>query len=472
MSIHHQPSSLRNLLKPLAILAGCAAASSTVRAEDPALAAKYFQLYGSVDLGYSYQKHGNAFNPDLATNVNVFLTKYNSTSRASIASNGLSLSTIGARSEIPLNTDLSGLAQLESSFSPASGSIVDGPGSIAANNGAAPANYTSFGDSNKAGQFLNGNVFLGLESRSYGRLTIGRNSSLMSESICRNDALYCAPAFSYVGYFGAAAGMGDTEDRFMDGTVKYAGNLGAVRVGALYQPARLASQTGGGAVGSAFQFSLGSSMGALSLEGVAGRRRDGILLASPLSAAQVSGTATPGSAAYGLPADKTLNGVVSDNTAYGLFGRYDGGELKVFAGYENVRQANPASPLATGTETIGGYRIVANNTAFPKPKVTQYTWVGVRYSPSQRWDLAASLYDVEQASYRSGASCSDQSSSLCSGRYWALGGVADYKLADSGFMKGFDVYCGVVHSSASGGVVSGYLNKTNLSAMAGMRYVF
>ena len=473
MTFHRQQRASLFRLDARAILAVSASLAGVAQAQDAANSpSRYIQFYGNVDIGLSYQTHGNAFSPDLPTNVNAFLTKYNGSPTGSVASNGLSFSTIGARSSLPLSADLSGLFQLEASFNPASGSIANGPGSVAANNGAAPANYTSFGDSNKAGQFLNGSAFLGLESKTYGRLTIGRNSTLMNDNVCRNDALYCAPAFSYVGYFGGPAGIGDTEDRFMDGTVKYTGTFGAVRVGALYQAPKFSATSGSGALGSAYQLNIGSTIGAFSVDAIVARKKDGIFLVSPLTAAQVVGITAPGSATYGLPADKTVNGIVSDNTAFGLFGKYDAGALKLFGGYEHVRQTNPASPLANGTETIGGYRIVAINVAFPNPKLTQYFWLGARYSLNERWDVAGAYYDAEQGSYRSGTSCSDASSGQCSGRYSALGLVVDYKLAETGFMKGFDVYGGLTRSSASGGVANGYLNTMNLSTMVGIRYVF
>src|SRR5579859_3809135 len=52
-------------------------------------------IYGTVDLGLSYQSHGSPFSDAAATNVNNFLIKSSNNPNLSLASNGMSISTIG-----------------------------------------------------------------------------------------------------------------------------------------------------------------------------------------------------------------------------------------------------------------------------------------------------------------------------------------------------------------------------------------
>ena len=73
-------------------------------------------------------------------------------------------------------------------------------------------------------------------------------------------------------------------------------------------------------------------------------------------------------------------GTISDNTGLMLLARYTTGPVKLYAGYENIRFANPASPLAAGTTIIGGYSLgTANNTAFTDNKILQVFWTGAKY---------------------------------------------------------------------------------------------
>ena len=113
-------------------------------------------LYGTVDIGVSYQSHGSAFSDAAATNVNNFLIKASNKPNTSLASNGMSISTIGIKGREPLGTGWWGIFQLDTGFLPASMTLIDGPRSLAVNNGVPLAQQKSWGDSSRAGQYLNG----------------------------------------------------------------------------------------------------------------------------------------------------------------------------------------------------------------------------------------------------------------------------------------------------------------------------
>lgn len=421
-------------------------------------------LYGTIDIGVSYQTHGSAFSDAAATNVNNFLIKSSNKPNLSLASNGMSISTIGIKGREPLGNGWWGLFQFDTGFLPASGTLIDGPGSVARNNGVPLAQQGSYGDSSRAGQAFNGRAFIGIESKKYGMLTFGRISTLLNDGVCKYDPLSCSLGFSYVGFFGSTAGTGDTADRVLDGALKYNLQYGAFHGGAFYQfgNASLISDQ----KGIAYQLDLGATFGAWSFDGILAHKNDAVLLGSPLTAAQVTALSTPGSATYGLPVDKTLPGTVSDNTSYTLLGEYDAGKPKFFAAYEHIRYVNPSSPIAVGTQTVGGYFIVPNNDAFPRSKILQIGWVGMRYALTPSLDLFGVYYRAMQDSFGK-VSCSNRSSAQCSGTYNALSLVVDQR-----FNKHFDVYGGVQWSRVSDGFASGYLHTGSFDPMIGVRITF
>ncbi len=421
-------------------------------------------LYGTLDIGVAYQSHGNDFNDKAATNVNNFLTKSNNHSNFSLASNGMSISILGLKGREPLADGVWGIFQLETGYLPASGRLIDGPGSIADSNGVPLDKQQAYGDSTRAGQVLQGRAVIGIDTTDYGTLTFGRNSTLLNDAICKFDPMGCSLNFSYVGFFGATAGVGDTEDRFLDKSLKYTLQKGPVFVGGLYQ---FGDQNGlRGNQGDAYQIAAGGTFGSFSMQAIYARKNDGILVAGPLSATQVVGLSTPGSAGYGLDPGNTLPGIVSDNTSMSLGAEYDVQALKFFGAYERIRYTNPQTPLPIGSETIGGYNIIPNNNAYARAKIFQIAWAGLRYAVTSRVDLYGAYYYAWQDSY-SGNGCSDTSSPQCSGHYETLSATLDYK-----FNHHFDVYGGVQWVRGAGGIVSGYLNRQSFDPMVGVRLQF
>ncbi len=448
-----------------ALMLACAPAWAATESGTPdSLTMDGITLYGTIDIGVAYQSHGSSFSDAAATNVNNFLIKASNKPNTSLASNGMSISTIGIKGREPLGAGWWGVFQLDTGFLPASGTLIDGPRSLAVNNGVPLAQQKSWGDSTRAGQTLNGRAFLGVESPGYGTLTFGRQSTLLNDEVCKYDPLSCSLAFSYVGFFGATAGTGDTEDRLLDGTLKYTLSEGMFHGGAMYQfgnASELSSSRG-----TAYQVDLGLAQGPWSVDAVLAHKNDAISVSTPLTAAQVEALTTPGSSTYGLPVDKTVPGTVSDNTSYTFLGEYDAGRAKFFGAYEHIRYVNPSTPLPIGSQTIGGYFIVTNNDAFPRAKILKVAWVGMRYALTPSLDLFGAYYRAMQSSYAK-VSCSDSSSAQCSGHYNALSLVLDQH-----FGKHFDVYGGVQWSRVYDGMGSGYLQTGSFDPSIGVRIVF
>lgn len=421
-------------------------------------------LYGTVDVGVAYQSHGSPFSDYAATNVNNFLIKASNKSNTSLASNGMSISTIGLKGREPLGAGWWGIFQLDTGFLPASGTLIDGPRSLAVSNGVPLAQQKSWGDSTRAGQAFNGRAFVGIDSPGYGMLTFGRQSTLLNDEVCKYDPLSCSLAFSYVGFFGATAGTGDTEDRLLDGTLKYTIINGMFHGGAMYQFGNASDLSS--SKGTAYQVDLGVANGPWSVNGVLAHKNDAISVSTPLTEEQVLALTMPDSPTYGLPVDKTVPGTVSDNTTYTFLGEYDAVRIKFFAAYEHIRYVNPSTPLPVGSQTIGGYFIIPNNDAFPRPKIFEVAWVGARYALTPSLDLFGAYYRAMQDSYAK-VSCSNNSSPQCSGHYNALSLVLDQRLG-----RHFDVYGGVQWSRVYDGMGSGYLQTGSFDPSIGVRISF
>ena len=163
-------------------------------------------------------------------------------------------------------------------------------------------------------------------------------------------------------------------------------------------------------------------------------------------------------------------GTVSDNTAFMLLAKYATGPVQPFAGYEYIQFANPAHPLAVGSQipnSGGGYSLgTVNNNAFANKKVLQVFWVGAKYAFSHDIDLIAAYYHEQQNSFE-GNGCSNNTFASCSGQLDAVSFVADYR-----FAKRFDAYAGFMFSKASNGLSSGFLNTSTIDPTVGVRLTF
>ena len=142
------------------------------------------------------------------------------------AYNGLSISTLGVKIKedvLPYGWSLIGVA--DAGFNPLSGELTNGPRSLA-NNNLASANgvsvvtingkklpiYNSWQttnfDTSRAGQWDNGQGFVGVSNKTWGALTFGRVNSLSFDSQAKYDPV-ASQAFSLIGV-PAYAGFGTT----------------------------------------------------------------------------------------------------------------------------------------------------------------------------------------------------------------------------------------------------------------------
>ena len=467
----------KSVLRAAVLLAVTAGASSAAYAADVApttpdgtLTRFGVTLYGTVDVGLHYETHGAKLSDYHPAGNSDFIQKNSNGSVTSVNGNNLGQSKIGLKGQEDFGNGWSGVFKLETFFNPWSGNISDGLKSVTNNNGVALTQQSNGVDSSIAGQLFGSAAYLGVSHAQFGTLTFGRQNGLLADGVGKYDPLYASQAFSPIGYSGTAAGGGDTEDRRLDGSIKYEVVVNSVHLGAQFQP------KSGTNPGTTTELALGWNFPGGSVDAFYVDKSDAIGAGS-LSATGVadvtkvcSGTAVEGYACAAI--DKAVAGTISDNTTYGVMGKYVFADKKaiVSAGYEHISFKNPSNLVSPGQSIIAGYTLAsANNEAFPSTKTLQVSWIGLKYSPTQQLDLTGAYYRYDQNSYSvAHPGCSDaQVSSQCSGAENFVSFVADYH-----FTKRFDAYAGAMWSQVNGGLANGFLNTSTIDPTIGGRYSF
>jgi predicted porin len=438
-------------------LAPVAMAQTKQPEADSSLTLHGITIYGIVDLGLQYETHGATYSDFFPAGGNDLLQKNSDKSVIGITPNNFSQSRVGLQGKEPLFDDWSAVFRLETYFNPQAGNLSDALRSLTLNNGKAPAAQSTGVDSSVAGQPFQIS-YVGVSSPTFGTITFGRQLALMADGIGKYDPLVTSNAFSVIGYSGAAAGAGDTEDRRYDQSVKYLYTMGSYRAGIQYK-----FNGSNGAAATAFEAQVGADFGHASFDGFYAKVRDAVGAGS-LSAAQVA--ALP---ALGYSSSNSVTGTISDNTAFAVMGSYALPHTTVYAGYEHIRFANPADPLPAGYTDEGGYILAfVNNTAYTHNKNMQIYWTGVKHTVNTV-DLFAAYYGYHQAAFAAGglAGCSSTVSGACSGELTAFSLAADWRLS-----KRFDVYLGAMYSGVSGGLANGYIVRSTIDPTLGARFKF
>jgi predicted porin len=429
-------------------------------------------LYGIVDVDFQYETHGAPFNNYWFAGGSEIVQKNSNNAVSGVASNGMSQSRVGLQGKEPLQfMDWSAVFKLETFFNPASGQISDALKSVAQNNGRALDAQSTNIDSSIAGQPFE-QAFVGLSSPTWGTITFGRQNSTLADLIAKYDPQQTSYAFSLLGLSGTPAGGGDTEDRRLDGSIKYDGHFyDLVHVAAIYKTQGSSAQSyatgGNGEAFSAFEVALGAEYAGASIDGFYTKVKDAV------SAGTLNTTQLAGLAALNLSSQNSVLGTISDNASYGVMASYAvvPVPVTVYGGFQHITYMNPSIDLAPGFDDIGGYVLGAvNNTAYAKgDKELNVYWVGTRYAVTPQFTAAIAYYGEKQFAYASGADagCSSVVSGACSGNFSALSVSLDYH-----FTKRFDTYAGAMWSEVSHGLANGYLNTTMIDPTIGARFSF
>lgn len=447
-------------------------AAPAASASDSSLTWKGITLYGVIDMDFQYENHGAPFSNYFISGGSDIVQKNSNNSVSGFTSNGMSQSRVGLQGNEPLNfMDWSAVFKLESYFNPASGQITDAVKSVAQNNGRSLADQSTNIDSSIAGQPFE-QAFVGLSSPTWGTLTFGRQNSTLADLIAKYDPQQTSYAFSLLGLSGTPAGGGDTQDRRLDGSIKYDAHFfDLVHVGAQYKAQGSSAQNygiaGSGEAWTAFEGAVGAAYAGASVDAFYTKIRDAVSV-STLDTAQLA--ALP---ALGLSPSNSVSGTISDNDSYGVMLSYAITPVPVtlYGGWQHITYMNPSIPLVAGFDDIGGYKLGAvSNTAYKDAdKILKVYWAGLRYAVTPQFTAALAYYGEKQDAYATGADagCSTIVSSKCSGNFNAVSVSLDYH-----FTKRFDTYLGAMWSGVQDGLANGYLNRQMIDPTIGLRFTF
>jgi predicted porin len=467
-----------SLLAGALLAAGSAAQAQTTTStapqssSDESLTWHGITLYGIVDVDFQYETHGAPFSNYFITGGSEIVQKNSNNAVSGVTSNGMSQSRIGLQGKEPLGfMDWSGVFKVETYFNPASGQETDALKSVTQNNGRALGAQSTNIDSSIAGQPFE-QAFLGISSPTWGTFTFGRQNSTLADLIAKYDPQQTSYAFSLLGLSGTPAGGGDTQDRRLDGSIKYANSfLNMFHLGAIYKTQGSSAATyataGTGEAFTGYEVTVGADYAGASVDVFYTKMKDAVSI-NTLSTAQL-GTL----AGLGLSPNNSVAGTISDNASYGIMALYAVPvvPVTVFGGYQHITYMKPSIPLIAGFDDIGGYTLGAvSNTAYTAAdKILQIYWAGARYSPTSQLTVALAYYGEKQNAYATGvdANCSSVISGSCSGNFNALSVSVDYH-----FTKRFDTYAGAMWSSVSHGLANGYINTNLIDPTIGMRFSF
>jgi predicted porin len=428
-------------------------------------------VYGTIDAGVNWRSHGAPFNGTSTVGIDYFVQKYSNRSRWDLAPNALTQSNIGIKGNKPFAAGWAFIFDLQAGFDPYSLRLADGPHSVAENAGVPLTSQTTNADSSRAGQFYNSVGYLGVSSP-YGTLTVFRQNALTLDAVFAYDPMGASYAFSPLGWQGTTCGVGNTETCRFSTAVKYRVDIGQYRVAALWQ---FGDYSLNNAATGSYQLQLGGDIahlagGTLSLDAIGSYVRNAVSI---------------GLAGNTLPAvlPQVLTATLSDNVSAMLVSKYSNGPVKLFAGYEYIRYAPPSDPYAAGTgfHDISGDFVCAgcaavnntniNNTAFSAgDKPFHIFWTGLKYSVTDELDITGAYYFNYQPTFGAPTNCTNAGSATpttCHGTLNAVSFVADWK-----FAKKFDTYAGIMFSQVSGGLASGFLNRSVIAPTVGLRFRF
>jgi predicted porin len=457
-------------------------------------------LYGTYDIGGGWVSHGttpNGFNYEGES----LLNRNGNRPQFLIAPNNLSQTGLGLKGKEEIMPGWFAVFNASTGFNPQSGQLANAAASQTINNGLPRGSYSNPGDGARAGQAFNDELYAGISSPWVGTLTFGRQRALGTDAMLLYDPAGGAYSFSFIGYNGLMAGGGDTQDTRLDQTVKYRVGYGPLHFGALYKfddgPGgcfsasatwTAANCTPETAHNSAYGFDLGGELGNFSADVVYQHVNQAISVVNPLlgpgSLTQPYQSTTnsinmnPITGVNVVGTTNTEYGIITDNSAIMVAGKYVWDPFKFYGGYEHIRMVNPANPLGIGALAQGGYILsgVEDNN-LDSPKIVQVFWTGVKYALNSQTEITASYYREWQNDYRVPSTCAPGANEVasCAGALNELSLFMDYH-----FTKKFDVYGGVAYTHVNGGLAIAvphgpgipYYYNNNVAPTIGGRYTF
>jgi predicted porin len=446
------------------------------------VAAYGVRFYGTIDVGGDYMTNGSPMDKLAGPGVQPFLGKNSLGARWNLAPNGMTLSNVGFQVKEGLGGGWSFVGQVETGFNPYGlPHLANSPGSVQENMGLSLNQQLSPGDGSTNGKFYNDLGFAGFSNDTWGTLTFGRQNTLMKDGILSYDAFSNAYAFSYIGYFGATAGGGDTEDGKSTTAIKYRVNFANYHFGAFTQ---IGGYDAGNASQAVAQGNIGADYhagpGVLSVEAIGGWTKGAVTEALSIPSL-FPGVPNPAATNVGLGV------TISDNVNMMALAKYTVDRLTLYAGYEWIHFANPSDPVTSFTDitgqplcngcTLNGQTVKISNVAYNFNKIQQVAWTGAKYALTNSVDLIGAYYFAGQNDYSGGLAsaaaggvsqtCSqnNKAQASCAGTTNAVSFAVDWKFAPK-----WDTYLGTLYSVQSGGMASGFLATSDWTTTAGVRF--
>src|SRR6201982_3918927 len=436
-------------------------------------------LYGAIDVGFTYQTHGAPLDPRSPPGSAYIVQRYSQGPRWSLAPNGLQNSFIGIKGTERIGGDTSVVFALDAGFDPYSLRLSSGPGSAAHNAGIPQNLQSSWADSSRAGQFYNGNGYVGFSSPTYGTLTVFRQNSLTYDGVLEYDPMGAGYAFSPIGWQGITCGGGNTENCRHTTSLKYRLNIGQARVAAIWQFGGYGQDN---ASNGAYQFGVGGDIrnlanGVLSFDAIYSYVKDSVSTALLGGSTDANGNPIPPF----LP--QVLTATISDSSAGMALARYTNGPLKLYAGFEQIRYSAPSDPQMAFTNIAGDFVCLGcqgfnntniSNTSFGAAgladRIFDIYWTGAKYAVTDQVDVIAAYYHYQQHSNFGTPTggvmfCDGKEHAQCAGTLNAISGVVDWKFAPK-----WDVYLGCMFTEFNGGLSNSFFVNNNVATTAGLRF--
>jgi len=478
------------------------------------------RFYGTVDVGGTYQTHGDgALDPNHPVGASYLLgnSGTNATGRVAgfgLGPNAMSQSNVGVEIKEPVAPGWAFVGRAELAFDPYSGLLANAP-QAEFNSIHVPENQQLLPYDSSRWGWLASQIYAGVSSPVWGTLIFGRLNAPLTDAVNAYDPMGGAYAFSVIGNSGLTCGDGDTETCRWTTGIKYRINIGDVRLVVAGQP--VGGADGGyntynpnngaieGGIGTDFRH-LGP--GTLSFDVLGAYERDAVNW-STLFPGQVLADGTP----VTFPAGG-LKATISDNTSGMFVAKYSFGSwgnpapvvgkapapsgpsgipLTFYAGYEYIQFANPSDPQTTSFRDDGflfnatnaaGSVLSANGTTIAnnafnslcgsgtgcKDRVMQSMWTGAKYGITRDLDIIGAYYHYIQNTYVNGVKCTlsvAAANSRCQGYFDDFSFVLDWRV-----LPKWDAYIGTMYSAAFGGLANGDISRNNLATTAGVRFRF
>jgi predicted porin len=455
------------------------------------LAAYGVRLYGTIDVGVSYQTNGAPLNGFAGSGLTYTPQKMNNGAKWLLARAAMTPSNVGFQITEPLGAGWSFVGQVETQFDPATFDLLNGPHALQSARGQPLGTAPGVSDSSMQGLLYDALGFAGLSTDTWGTLTFGRQSAPFRDVLLSYDPAAGSFAFGLIGGVGTLPGGGTTEATRGTTSLRYRLNSANYHLG-------LFAQVGGYDEGNpskgSYQADLGVDFdvgpGVLSVDAAGGYSKDAISEAITVGSNTNSGNFAVLASGLGNP-QATISGVtatISDNAYFEAVAKYTLDKLKLYAGYERIQLANPSDGLVTALTDTAEYAFnntgsassnpfFINNTAYARDKILQLAFVGARYSLTPSVDVYAGYYYLNQNDYSGGATVSSGGTkgqtcasnglaqATCSGTQQAFTATVDWQFASK-----WDTYIGTTYNQLAGGLEAGYLHSDFWATTAGVRF--